>query len=49
VGVNLALAEAVGEQREALGGLLGYGFGGEAGTEGFGVGEELAECVEVVR
>jgi hypothetical protein len=47
VGVDLALAEPVGQQREALGGLLGDRFGGEAGAAGVGVGEELAERVEV--
>ena len=39
VGVDVALAEAVGHEGEALGGLLGDGLGGEAGLKGFGVGE----------
>ncbi len=49
VGGDAADAHAVGDLADQLGRLLGDGFGGLAGAERFGVGEDAAEDVEVVR
>lgn len=47
-GRDAATTEPVGDLSDELGGLGGDGFGGLARAEGFGVGEECAEDVEVL-